>query len=151
MSKKTLRKWCRKLRFCTGRAKKCKCMNDLVLMLCLQPVFSFKFWEDFHLATSFFSFQFSALSLLVNFGKCLRPPFLKIMCELLLLMHDYCWIILQFLLFIKLEKDIKDNYFLKMSMYFISIFKGSKDYDHITTTLTYSDANPRFFLRSFDF
>ena len=38
MSKRTLRKLCRKLGFYNKRSnKKCKCINSLVLILCLQP------------------------------------------------------------------------------------------------------------------
>ena len=37
--KNTLRKWCRKLRFCINEEiNNCKCNNDLVLMLCLHPI-----------------------------------------------------------------------------------------------------------------
>ena len=41
--------------------------------------------------------------------------------------------------------DIKDNCFLKISMYRFDVFKESKGNDDITTILTCLDTNPRIF------
>ena len=41
--------------------------------------------------------------------------------------------------------DIKDNCFLKMSLYLLNIFSESKDNAYVTTKLTCLDTNPHFF------
>ena len=41
------------------------------------------------------------------------------------------------------SQDIKDNYFLKMSVYLSNIFNESED-NYITTVLTCLDTNPLF-------
>ena len=74
MSDNTLFKWCKK----TGALKKCKCINDLMLMLYLQSatlwkktlaqVFSNKFSEFFQHATSL-KMKLQHRSFLVNFEK----------------------------------------------------------------------------------
>ena len=42
------------------------------------------------------------------------------------------------------SKDIKDNCFLKISMYLFNVFNESRDNDNITTIMTCLDTNPFF-------
>ena len=55
-------------------------------------------------------------------------------------------------MFIAVEKKyIKDNCYLKISMYLFIFFNESKDNYHITTILICLDLNPRFYLKDVNF
>ena len=107
VSKNILRKWCKNLNLAI---KKCRCINNLMLIWCHQPVawlkmklqhrcFFYEFWEMFQPAT-ILKTTIRHRYFPVNFEKFLRTLVLENICErLLLVLLDFLWD----WLFIKME------------------------------------------------